>query len=178
MHARTPGCVFGELLEAAPVFPGTTDIEQLALVISVLGTPTPSSWPEMTGLPDFGKVLFDPAPGVPWAEVFPRAPPVLRALLGALLQYDPCRRPTASEVCIRQPVEWGGVGMWRHGGLRHSDALPATRDPGPGERALSVSSRLASLLHTRRALHPAQARQSRGALGRPDNILHRDDAVT
>lgn len=37
-------------------FQGSTDIEQLALVIKMLGTPTSKDWPEMDSLPDFKKI--------------------------------------------------------------------------------------------------------------------------
>jgi len=36
-------------------FQGNTDIEQLALVIRTLGTPT-DTWPEVTSLPDYNKI--------------------------------------------------------------------------------------------------------------------------
>lgn len=35
---------------------GNTDIEQLALVIRVLGTPTAKDWPEVKTLPDYKKI--------------------------------------------------------------------------------------------------------------------------
>lgn len=37
---------------------GTTDIEQLALVIKILGTPNAKDWPEMESLPDFKKIQY------------------------------------------------------------------------------------------------------------------------
>lgn len=42
---RAVGCIFGELLNSSPLFPGENDIEQLCCVLRVLGTPTPDSWP-------------------------------------------------------------------------------------------------------------------------------------
>ena len=33
------GCIFGELLLRMPLFPGTTDIDQLAKIFTVRGTP-------------------------------------------------------------------------------------------------------------------------------------------
>lgn len=38
------------------MFQGNTDIEQLALVIKILGTPNARDWPEMDSLPDFNKI--------------------------------------------------------------------------------------------------------------------------
>ncbi|XP_058499800.1 cyclin-dependent kinase 20 isoform X3 [Solea solea] len=39
------GCIFAELLNSSPLFPGENDIEQLCCVLRVLGTPTQESWP-------------------------------------------------------------------------------------------------------------------------------------
>ena len=39
------GCIFGELMNHYPLFPGSNDIDQLSHVLSVLGTPTRESWP-------------------------------------------------------------------------------------------------------------------------------------
>ncbi|GAB0087324.1 cyclin-dependent kinase 20 [Sergentomyia squamirostris] len=50
------GCVFAEMLRGVPLFPGNTDIEQLALVVRTLGTPHSAEWPEIHQLPDFNKI--------------------------------------------------------------------------------------------------------------------------
>uniref|UniRef100_A0A6Q2XCV3 Cyclin-dependent kinase 20 n=1 Tax=Esox lucius TaxID=8010 RepID=A0A6Q2XCV3_ESOLU len=39
------GCIFGELLNNSPLFPGENDIEQLCCVLRVLGTPNQRTWP-------------------------------------------------------------------------------------------------------------------------------------
>jgi cell cycle related kinase len=39
------GCIFGELMNHSPLFPGSNDIDQLFLVLSKLGTPNPETWP-------------------------------------------------------------------------------------------------------------------------------------
>nr|CUU98197.1 hypothetical transcript [Hymenolepis microstoma] len=52
------GCIFGELLNNSPIFPGESDIEQLWFVIRVLGTPTEKNWPGLSRLPDYNKITF------------------------------------------------------------------------------------------------------------------------
>ncbi|CAH8480885.1 unnamed protein product [Schistosoma rodhaini] len=42
---RAIGCIFGELLNSSPLFPGENDIEQLWFVVRVLGTPNEDIWP-------------------------------------------------------------------------------------------------------------------------------------
>ena len=49
------GCIIGELLQKWPLFKGESDIEQLCLVVTALGTP-PLSW--VDSLPDFNKIQF------------------------------------------------------------------------------------------------------------------------
>jgi len=43
------GCIFGELLNNSPIFPGENDIDQLGIVIRVLGTPNEQIWPGVKG---------------------------------------------------------------------------------------------------------------------------------
>lgn len=52
------GCVFAEMLRGIPLFGGTTDIEQLALVVRLLGTPDTEQWPELLTLADYNKIRF------------------------------------------------------------------------------------------------------------------------
>ncbi|XP_032094849.1 cyclin-dependent kinase 20 isoform X3 [Thamnophis elegans] len=41
------GCIFAELLNNSPLFPGENDIEQLCCVLRVLGTPNQKTWPAL-----------------------------------------------------------------------------------------------------------------------------------
>jgi hypothetical protein len=43
------GCIFGELINNSPIFPGENDIDQLGIVIRVLGTPNEQIWPGVKG---------------------------------------------------------------------------------------------------------------------------------
>lgn len=52
------GCIFAELIDGSPFFPGNNDIEQLFKIIKVLGTPTTATWPGIDTLPDFNKVCL------------------------------------------------------------------------------------------------------------------------
>ena len=49
------GCIIGEMLQKWPLFKGESDIEQLCLVVTSLGTP-PQTWVEK--LPDYNKIQF------------------------------------------------------------------------------------------------------------------------
>ncbi|XP_063707441.1 cyclin-dependent kinase 20 [Culicoides brevitarsis] len=93
------GCVFAEMLRGGtPLFAGSTDIEQLALVIRSLGTPSLRNWPEIQKLPDYHKISFPYSKGEPWENMFPT--PTMREeieLVDALIQYNPKKRLTANE---------------------------------------------------------------------------------
>lgn len=90
------GTVLAELLTLHPLFPGSSDIDQLYRVLQVLGTPTPATWPGVEALPDFGKIVFPPMRSLPWSATVPGACAAGKTLLAQLLSLDPRSRPTAA----------------------------------------------------------------------------------
>ena len=77
---------------------GETDIEQLAMVISSLGTPTEDSWPGLTTLPDYNKITFPESRRVPWETLIPECPQDALSLIQCFLVYDSNKRISAQEV--------------------------------------------------------------------------------
>ena len=45
------GCIFGELLNNKPLLPGKSEINQVELIVQLLGTPNDSIWPGFSSLP-------------------------------------------------------------------------------------------------------------------------------
>jgi cyclin-dependent kinase 10 len=45
------GCVLGELLDHKPILPGTTELQQLKLIVQLVGTPHDGIWPDFSKLP-------------------------------------------------------------------------------------------------------------------------------
>mmetsp|Transcript_24210 Transcript_24210/g.74633 ORF Transcript_24210/g.74633 Transcript_24210/m.74633 type:complete len:357 (+) Transcript_24210:826-1896(+) len=45
------GCIMAELLQTKPILPGNTEIEQLALIFDLCGSPTVETWPDVVNLP-------------------------------------------------------------------------------------------------------------------------------
>lgn len=43
------GCIFGEMINRSPIFPGENDIDQLGIVVKALGTPNEDVWPGVAG---------------------------------------------------------------------------------------------------------------------------------
>ncbi|XP_037029321.1 cyclin-dependent kinase 20-like [Bradysia coprophila] len=92
------GCVFAEMLRSIPLFKGRTDIEQLAIVIQTLGSPTIHSWPEVTTLPDYNKISFPPTKRKKWESLFPTCTKKDEiGLVDSLIRYDPKKRLSAKE---------------------------------------------------------------------------------
>uniref|UniRef100_A0A3P8SIU8 cyclin-dependent kinase n=1 Tax=Amphiprion percula TaxID=161767 RepID=A0A3P8SIU8_AMPPE len=53
------GCIFIEMLQGAPAFPGMSDeLEQLQKIWMVLGVPSEDSWPGVSQLPNYRPVCF------------------------------------------------------------------------------------------------------------------------
>ncbi|CAN6442564.1 unnamed protein product [Victoria cruziana] len=58
-HYSTPvdvwsvGCIFAEMVNRRPLFPGDSEIDELFKIFRVLGTPTEETWPGVTSLPDY-----------------------------------------------------------------------------------------------------------------------------
>ncbi|KAE8277600.1 Cyclin-dependent kinase 20 [Larimichthys crocea] len=92
------GCIFGELLNSSPLFPGENDIEQLCCVLRVLGTPTQDSWPEIVELPDYNKITFKENPAIPLEEIVPDTSPQAVDLLYKFLVYPSKQRCSARQV--------------------------------------------------------------------------------
>ncbi|CAB1100381.1 unnamed protein product [Ectocarpus sp. CCAP 1310/34] len=94
------GCIFAELMCRRPLFPGVSDVDQVARIFQVMGTPTDESWPEHCALPDY--VEFKPQPPVDLSSLLSAASPDAMDLLLRLLVLRPDKRATAREA-LRHP---------------------------------------------------------------------------
>jgi serine/threonine protein kinase len=52
------GCVAAEVFNGVPLFPGVNDFHQIGKISNLIGAPTLENWPEMSRLPDYGKLDF------------------------------------------------------------------------------------------------------------------------
>lgn len=93
------GCILGEILRRAPLFPGKDVIHQLHLITEVTGTPSRSDLASIDGERGWKYVqthLMNRRPKS-MDELFPQAQPQLRDLLGKMLVFDPRKRITVDE---------------------------------------------------------------------------------
>ncbi|KAL2059913.1 hypothetical protein VTL71DRAFT_10068 [Oculimacula yallundae] len=93
-------CVLVEIFTRHAIFPGDgTEMSQLEKIYAILGTPTKAIWPGLTDMAWFA--LLRPSarrPNVFEEKYKDRVTPAAYELLEAMLQYDPDKRPSASDV--------------------------------------------------------------------------------
>jgi hypothetical protein len=86
-----------ELYTFRPLFPGSSEPDEIYKICSVLGTPTQVSWPEGLKLAAAMRFKFPRFVPQNLGSIVPNAGADALALLGALLAYDPKKRPTAAQ---------------------------------------------------------------------------------
>ncbi|XP_067931801.1 cyclin-dependent kinase 20-like [Watersipora subatra] len=94
------GCIYAELINNSPLFPGENDIEQLCKVLQCLGTPNERLWPGVSELPDYGKIEFNNTTPVPLEQLCPDAADVALDLLKQFLVYPSKQRIPASKALL------------------------------------------------------------------------------
>lgn len=96
------GCVMGELLQHAPLFPAENELQAVKLMCKLLGAPNTRIWPGLALLPAASTVKFPDQPYNLLKRSFPELGEAGVDLLNALLTYNPERRITAEEA-LRHP---------------------------------------------------------------------------
>lgn len=93
------GCILAELCTLQPLFPGTSDIDQLSRIMSVLGNLNEETWPGCVKLPDYRTISFNKVENPIGLEacLLNRTAEEI-SLVKKLVCYDPSRRATAMEL--------------------------------------------------------------------------------
>jgi len=90
------GCIFAEMVTGRPLFPGTSEKDQLLKIFTLLGTPTVDTWPGMAKLPQY-------KPDYPiyqlrdLSKLFPTLQKPGIELMLNFLKFDPNNRITAKD---------------------------------------------------------------------------------
>eukprot|EP00743_Colponemidia_sp_Colp-15_P002038 GILK01002212.1.p1 GENE.GILK01002212.1~~GILK01002212.1.p1 ORF type:complete len:462 (+),score=40.00 GILK01002212.1:175-1560(+) len=90
------GCIMAELYTLRPLFPGSSETDQMYKICSVLGTPAQSAWPEGYRLAAQIGFRYPQFVATSFSQLIPNASPEALALMTELMRYDPNKRPTAS----------------------------------------------------------------------------------
>ncbi|XP_055377348.1 serine/threonine-protein kinase dyf-5 [Condylostylus longicornis] len=96
------GCIMAELYTFRPLFPGSSEVDQLFKICSVLGTPEKDDWPDGYKLALAIHFRFPECIKVPLNTIITRSGNAGLQLLEELLHYDPEKRPTAQQ-SLRYP---------------------------------------------------------------------------
>lgn len=86
-----------ELYTFRPLFPGSSEIDQLFKICSLMGTPDKSIWPEGHRLASSIHFQFPDCQKVPLTSIVSKASTYGHQLLEDMLSWDPERRPTAQQ---------------------------------------------------------------------------------
>ncbi|OLL26133.1 Mitogen-activated protein kinase hog1 [Neolecta irregularis DAH-3] len=83
------GCIFAEMLDGKPLFPGKDHVNQFSIITELLGTPPDDTLRFVQSLPKRDRV--------PFTDKFRSADPCAIDLLEKMLVFDPRKRITAEE---------------------------------------------------------------------------------
>lgn len=94
------GCVLGELLKLQPILPGRSDIDQINLVVNLLGKPSVMIWPELQQCKALKSIRLADQPHNYLGERFQELGSTeVMSLLSKLLVYNPKHRISAED-CV------------------------------------------------------------------------------
>ena len=95
------GCIFAEMSNGRPLFPGTSETHQLQLIFRHLGTPSEDIYPDISDLPDYAKVTAAATTTYPHPETLaslvPEMDEAMLDLFTRMMHFDPAKRITCSE---------------------------------------------------------------------------------
>jgi protein kinase len=92
------GTIMAELYTFRPLFPGSSEPDELYKIASVLGTPTAKSWPEGMKLASSMNFKFPRFVATPLQQLIPNASREALQVIQDCLIYDPKKRPTAAQL--------------------------------------------------------------------------------
>uniref|UniRef100_A0A8D3DF63 Cyclin dependent kinase 10 n=1 Tax=Scophthalmus maximus TaxID=52904 RepID=A0A8D3DF63_SCOMX len=91
------GCIVAELLAHKPLLPGTSEIQQVDLIVQLLGTPNENIWPGFSQLPLISQYSLRKQPYNNLKNKFTWLSEAGHRLLNLLFMYNPQRRATAKD---------------------------------------------------------------------------------
>eukprot|EP00607_Mallomonas_marina_P009443 CAMPEP_0182420564 /NCGR_PEP_ID=MMETSP1167-20130531/5465_1 /TAXON_ID=2988 /ORGANISM="Mallomonas Sp, Strain CCMP3275" /LENGTH=405 /DNA_ID=CAMNT_0024596693 /DNA_START=171 /DNA_END=1388 /DNA_ORIENTATION=+ len=91
------GGIMAELYTLRPLFPGTSEADELHKICALLGSPSDTNWPEGIRLGNILNFRFPHFPATPLLQIIPNASSEGVQLMEDLMRYDPQLRPTAMQ---------------------------------------------------------------------------------
>ncbi|XP_045132290.1 serine/threonine-protein kinase dyf-5-like isoform X1 [Portunus trituberculatus] len=96
------GAIMAEIYTFRPLFPGSSEIDQIFKICSVIGTPDKRDWPEGYSLAQQMNFKFPQFASTPLSTLISNASQDAIHLMTEMLRWNPARRPTAQQ-CLRFP---------------------------------------------------------------------------
>ncbi|CAQ76489.2 Serine/threonine-protein kinase dyf-5 [Caenorhabditis elegans] len=91
------GCIMAELYILRPLFPGTSEMDQLFKIISILGTPNKDEWPEGYQLASAMNFRFQQVVATPMEQVVNTISKEGMKLMMDMMLWNPEKRPNANQ---------------------------------------------------------------------------------
>jgi protein kinase len=96
------GVIAAELITLRPLFPGSSEQDEIYKICAVNGTPTERNWPEGLKLATQMGFRFPQFQETPLEKLMPHASADAVEFIRACIQWDPSKRPTALQ-CLQMP---------------------------------------------------------------------------
>jgi len=106
------GAIIAELYALKPLFPGSSEVDEIFRIVRVLGTPTKDIWPEGLKLAQAMNFKYPQCVPTSLKTLIPNASSEALQLIKDCLEWDPKKRPTAQQ-CLRYPYFQVGADMPR-----------------------------------------------------------------
>ncbi|XP_010621154.1 serine/threonine-protein kinase MAK isoform X3 [Fukomys damarensis] len=103
------GSIMAELYTLRPLFPGTSEVDEIFKICQVLGTPKKSDWPEGYQLASSMNFRFPQCVPINLKTLVPNASNEAIHLMAEMLNWDPKKRPTASQALKHPYFQVGQV---------------------------------------------------------------------
>lgn len=106
------GAIMAELYSLKPLFPGSSEVDEIFRIVRVLGTPAKEDWPEGLKLAQGMNFKFPQCVPTPLQQLLPNASKEALQLMKDCLAWNPAKRPTAAQ-CLKYPYFQVGADMPR-----------------------------------------------------------------